>query len=169
MLGDFTLDMSKDSFKEYPNNAFRYESDESIYLVKQKDCLDITNIVTDGYPFYCGEVTFCTTLDYKQGAPTIFRLTGRYATAKVIVNGSLVSSLILTEYVELKEFLEVGKNTVAITLCNNYRNLLGPHYKQAAELIPVSPKWFSFEKKWNGACCNEFKSHYSFVRFGIDI
>lgn len=168
LLGEFALDMPKSKFKEYPNNAFRYESDEPMYLVKPKETLDITNLVTDGYPFYCGEVTASTTLNYMPGDPTVLHLTGRYSTAKICVNGQYVTSLVLSEYGELKDALKVGNNTVTITLCNNYRNLLGPHHTQSAELIPVSPRWFSFEKKWKGSCCDEFNPRYSFVRFGID-
>lgn len=169
LFGDFALDMEKDKFVSESNNSMRYFSDEPIWLIKPKDTLNVENIVTDGYPFYCGELTFTTNLDYKCGDPTILRITGRYATAQVEVNGKKTAKLIMSEYADLSEYLLEGENTITVTLRNNYRNLLGPHHQREGEILSVGPKRFSFETEWmDDKIPTDFEPCYSFVRYGID-
>ena len=169
LRGSFALDMKKEDFTTEENNAYCYDPSRGMTLIKQKDNIDVTNIVTDGYPFYGGEITASTKLTYKQGDPTLLHLTGRYSTAHVKVNGKHAGSAVLSEYVELKVCLREGENTITITLCNNYRNLLGPHHLNIAEPLSVGPTAFSMEKRWKGGTCDYYNSRYAFVRFGIDL
>ena len=167
--GNFALDMKKDNFTAEDNNAYRYDPALGMTLVKQKKDIDIRNVVTDGYPFYCGELSATTVIDYKSGDPTALNLTGRYATAHIRVNGRAVDKGIFDQYVDIKEYLREGQNTLTVTLCNNYRNLFGPFHGQPAEPMSVGPKAFSMEKRWEGGRCPLYDGRYSFVRFGIDI
>lgn len=168
LFGSFALDAKAEDFEQYPDMALRYQKDEPMALIKQKETIDIHNIVCDGYPFFCGEIAFATTLDHKAGDPTLLHLTGRYSTARIEVNGKEAANLIMSEYADLGEYLKEGENQITLTLCNNYRNLLGPHHAFAAEQVPVDPRAFSFENKWKGDCCPDYEPHYSFMRFGID-
>lgn len=169
LFGNFAIDMKKDNFVTENNNSIRYFSEEPISLIKPGNTLDMENIVTDGYPFYCGAVTFSARLNYKCGDPTVLHLTGRYATAQIEVNGKKAAKLILSEYAELSEYLTEGENTVTVTLRNNYRNLLGPHHQKEGEILSVSPRKFSFETEWaDNKTPVDFEPCYSFVRYGID-
>ena len=169
LKGGFALDMKQEDFTPCENNAYRYDSSCGMSLIAQHPEIDITNIVTDGYPFFAGHISFETKLIYNEGEPTQLRLRGRYATAKITLNGSAVGNLVLTDTVDLKPFLRVGENRLEITLANNYRNALGPHHYIEAEPLFVTPTIFSFEGKWNNGVCNNFDARYSFVRFGIDV
>lgn len=169
LRGSFALDMKKEDFTLEPNNALRYDPSNTMALIEQKDTIDIHNIVTDGYPFYCGNITASAKLIYKNGAPTVLRLSGRYATAHVKVNGREAGSVLFSEYVELKDLLTEGENTVTVTLCNSYRNLMGPHHRTDAEPLSVGPTTFSFEKSWKNGECEAYDPRYSFVRYGIDL
>jgi hypothetical protein len=168
LFGSFALDTKKALFEPHSNQSFRYQSDAPLALIRPKDRIDLTNIVAEGYPFYCGKVSCAIPFFYRKGDPTLLRLSGRYATAEITVNNTHAATLLLSEYTDLTPFLKEGENTISITLCNNYRNLMGPHHTLPCEMIPVSPRWFSFEKKWKGNRCEEFNPRYSFVRFGID-
>jgi len=169
LIGSFSLETYSEKFVEEKRNAFRYNRGGSFALVKQKDTVDVTNIVKDGYPFYCGKLTFSFTLDYNEGEPTMLHLTGRYATAHISVNGKEAGTVLFSEYIDLNGHLTEGKNTVTITICNAYRNLLGPHHRKDAEPFGVGPTTFSFEKEWNAERYDAYVPNYSFVRFGIDI
>ena len=169
LRGSFALDMKKENFTPDENNAWRYDPAHGMALIGQKDTLDILNLVTDGYPFYCGEITVSSKLRYKDGDPTMLRISGRFSTAHVKVNGREAGQVLFSEYVELKDFLTEGENTVTITLCNSYRNLLGPHHRTEAEPLSVSPGTFSLEKRWKDGACSVYDARYSFVRYGIDL
>ena len=169
LRGNFALDMKKEHFAEEPNHAFRYDPKYGMPLIMQKKTPDISNLVTDGYPFYCGEITVATQLFYRQGNPSILHLTGRYATVHISVNGKPIAKGLFDEYVDIKEYLIEGDNTITLTLCNNYRNLLGPHHGNDAEAMGVGPKSFSMEKRWKDRECAWYDERYSFVRFGIDV
>lgn len=169
LIGNFALETDPSAFKEEKANAFRYARGGSLPLISPKDTIDITNIVKDGYPFYCGKLTFSCNLDYKSGDPTLLHLTGRYATAHVSVNGKEAGTVLFSEYIELADHLVEGRNTITVTICNAYRNLLGPHHRKDAEPFGVGPATFSFEKEWNGEKCDGYVPNYAFVRFGIDI
>ena len=168
LVGSFALDMNKEDFAAEENNAYVYDTEKGMALVKQKDSIDVSNIVTDGYAFYAGKINMSACLNYKQGDPTVLRLKGRYATAHVKVNGEEAGVLLFSEYLDLAEYLKEGENTVTVTLCNSYRNLLGPHHREIAEPLSVSPRVFSFEKRWKNGECAEYQSRYAFVRYGID-
>ena len=169
LRGSFALDMAKEDFSVEANNAYRYDPERGMALIRQKSSIDITNLVTDGYPFYCGELTAEALLDYRSGDATVLRLTGRYSTVCVEVNGRKVRKGLFDEYVDIAEYLQEGENTVTVSLCNNYRNLLGPHHSTEVESMSVSPLTFSMEKRWEGGRCPLYDGRYSFVRFGIDI
>lgn len=169
LMGDFCLDMKVEDFKYEENNACRYDSEKGMALVRQRESVNPGNIVTDGYPFCCGEITFAAKISYKRGDPTILYLNGRYSTASVSVNGESAGNILFVKYLDLAEYLREGDNEISITLCNNYRNLLGPHHFSIAEPLSVSPKHFSFENQWNDGVCEKFDKGYSFVRFGIDL
>ena len=169
LRGSFALDMKKEHFVAEEHHAYRYDPENGMALIRPKSQIDIRNLVTDGYPFYCGEFTASAKLRYQAGDPTVLHLTGRYATARVQVNGKEAGNVLFSEYVELKDFLREGENTVTVTICNNYRNLMGPHHRAEAEPLGVGPGTFSFEKKWKNGQCEGFDGRYAFVRFGIDV
>ena len=169
LFGDFCIDTDISGFVAAENNAFRYNADKGMTLVKSKETADIANIVTDGYPFYCGSITVDAEISYKNGDPTLLCLDGCYCVAHVKVNGEFAGKILFGKYLELKGHLVNGKNKVEITLFNSYRNLMGPHHYCEAEPISVFPKQFSFEGEWKNGKCDIFNKGYSFVRFGLDV
>ncbi|MBE6609111.1 MAG: hypothetical protein E7634_00400 [Ruminococcaceae bacterium] len=169
LLGSFEVKTDADAFKSEPNAAYRYPLSCGFALTEQKKSIDASNVVTDGYPFYCGKLEMKTTLDYRSGDATVLKLDGRFCVCDVTINGEFAGTVMFSKYLDLAPYLKEGKNEIVLTLCNSMRNLLGPHHCQNAEPYGISPKTFSFEKQWNGAECSAFVHDYSFVRFGIDV
>lgn len=169
LKGSFAVKTAPEKFKLVENQNGRYECCEPFTLTAQKENVNIRNTATDGYLFYGGKMEFSTVLDYREGDASCLKITGRYAVCDVKVNGIFAGTLMFSKYLDIKKYLKNGKNTVTLTICNGYRNLLGPHHRDVIESFTVRPETFSHEKEWNGSECKDFNPGYSFVRFGIDI
>lgn len=169
LKGSFEVKTDPSKFGMLENGNGRYECCEPFTLTKQRQSIDVTNIATDGYLFYGGKLEFSSELNYKDGDPTVLKITGRYAVCDVKVNGEHAGTLMFSKYLDIKKYLKNGKNTVTLTLYNAYRNLMGPHHRGEIEPMSVGPKTFSYENAWNDGECKDFNTGYTFVRFGIDV
>lgn len=169
LRGSFSLSMKQEDFTQEGENVLRYDPKNGMALIRQSTTPDIRNLVTDGYPFFCGSMTFATTLSYQTGDPTVLALRGRFATCEVKVNGHEAGCALFSPYLDIAEHLVPGENVIELTLTNNYRNLLGPHHYTTAEPAYVSPPTFSFEKMWHDGQCDAFDPRYALLRFGLDL
>ena len=137
-------------------------------LSARDEHIDLTNIVSDGYAFFAGEMKVRTTLDHHTGDPTLLKLRGRFAVSGVEINGHDLGHQLFSDEYELAPYLVEGENELKISLCFSNRNLLGPHHRSDPEPYSVSPTIFSYEKQWKGGECKYYVPEYAFVRFGID-
>ena len=79
------------------------------------------------------------------------------------VNGAAPSVFLWAPYeADITAQAHAGKNTLAVTLTNSCRNLLGPHHHTAGELYSVGP--FSFLKGAGSA----WEDRYNLVRLGLE-
>ena len=170
LFGDFAVNTDKALFEAVETEfctAYSYKGDFA--LAKQKDTIDPTNVITDGYPFFGGTLEFAAEYEYKKGAPTELNLCGRYAVAEVEVNGKPAKKMLFTKHCDLSGLLKEGKNNIVIKITNAQRNLLGPLHNREFECVSVGPKTFTGEKMWqNGEWASYLKDRYCFVRFGFD-
>ncbi len=170
LVGDFAVKLDESKLVSCDKSAEIYQ-DTAFALHAQKDTLDLSDLVKDGYPFYGGAIEAVTTLNWKKGDPTELVLSGRYSTAKIKVNGKDAGMLLFTDHISLDGLLAEGENTLSITLVNSNRNLLGPHHCPDPEPWGVGPGTFSCENTFdeNGRSGAYVPDRYSFVRFGFDI
>ena len=138
-----------------------------VIITARRNRVDISDIVKDGYPFFAGEITAETTINYKSGDPTRLKLRGRYSVCCVAVNGKELERNIFSDEYELGDYLKEGENKLRITACFSNRNLLGPHNRKNPEMLGVGPNDFSYEKEWNGGECSGFVEDKAFVKFGV--
>ena len=169
LKGSFSVKTDPSKFSFLDNGNGRYECCDPFTLTAQSGDVDITNVTKSGYLFYGGKMEFSTVLNYKKDDPTVLKLTGRYAVCEVKVNGKPAGTLMFSKYLDIAEHLTEGENTVTLTICNAYRNLLGPHHRGTIEATSVGPKNFSYENAWNEDKCDDFNPGYTFVRFGLDV
>ena len=141
-------------------------SDGAFTLTPQQSTVNLSDITGDGYPFYGGTVDAECSYVWHEGEPTVLRLGGRYALARISVNGEAVGTLMFTDTLDLAPYLHDGENTVGIRITNAVRNLIGPHHRPDPEPLVVSPGTFSFEGEWDGDSCPEYRDRYAVVRFG---
>ncbi len=166
LFGNFCVKTDNARMTPAENSAFCYDGKFS--LVSQKDEIDMSNIVLDGYPFFGGAIEAETTYNYAPGGAAELYVNGRYAVCDVKVNGIPVGRLMFKRHMDLKKFLKEGENTIALKIYNANRNLLGPHHFANPEPLSVGPTTFTLENQWNGEECPNFRERYAFVRFGID-
>ena len=171
LFGDFSVKTDKDQFEAHPTaqSNFGYTYSGKFAIAAPQNTIDPQNVVTDGYPFFAGELDMVTEIDYKSGNPTELLLDGRYSTAEIYVNGKYASTLMFSNHCDLSAHLIEGKNTLRIRLFNARRNQLGPLHANDVEPISVSPRTFTGEKQWvDGNWGGYLKDKYCFVRFGFD-
>ncbi|MBQ9120886.1 MAG: hypothetical protein IJY12_00820 [Clostridia bacterium] len=165
LFGHFRVETDPSRFVAGEKNSYRYDGPFS--LAKQTNTLDHSNVIMDGYPFYGGKLSFEADYVYTDGVPTVLCLSGRYAVAEISVNDAPVGKLLFTDRLDLGRYLNVGTNKIRVTICNAYRNLLGPHHHKDPEPFWTSPDAFSFEGSWHDGKCKDYVSAYSFIRFGF--
>ncbi len=164
LIGDFAL-RTDGSFTDSERNSTVYNG--GFVLTEQPERVPSSNIVRGGFPFYCGPITLEFDCTYKAGDPTALRLNGRFATADITVNGNFAGTMMFSRVLELAPYLADGENTIAVTLCNSMRNLMGPHHRRDPEPYVVFPALFSYEKEWNGRECEDYVPTYAFVKYGL--
>ena len=166
LFGHFRVNTEAERFIPGERNGCRY--DGRFALATQTDTVDHKNVVTDGYPFYGGKLTFSADYDYTVGKPTVLCLNGRYAVAEISVNGESATKLLFPNQTDLSAFLKEGTNRITVTVCNAYRNLMGPHHLPEIETFWASPYSFTFEGDWHNGACKRYNPTYSFIRYGFD-
>jgi len=166
LTGNFCV--KTDNSKMIPDvrNSICYDGEFSI--VPQKATVDPSNLVTDGYPFFGGSISFETKYEYADGKATELFVRGRYSTCDVTVNGQPVGTLLFRNHIDLKPCLKEGENVIRLTLSNTLRNLLGTHHLADPEPYGVGPTSFTLESQWKDEMHPYFRERYSFIRFGFD-
>jgi len=167
LFGGFNVATDASRFTAGDRRSWCYDGEFAIEA--QKSTIDVTNVVTDGYPFYGGEIAVETDYDYAPGKGTELYVTGRYAACEVYVNGEKAGLLMFSKHIDLAPYLKEGKNVIGLALYNSNRNLLGPHHRHDPEPFSVGPGTFSFEKEWHNDECRGYLDRYAFVRYGIDL
>jgi len=133
----------------------------------------VDNLQEKGLKFFAGKVCFEGELDLKSTACTL-RLSGKYMSARVYVNGHYAGSAVLDEEVDISEFAKVGKNRVEITITSSLRNMYGPHHvRGVGEIYGISPRWFTFRGCWKGDEALLFGQYtyapdYEYAPFGLE-
>lgn len=166
LFGEFAVAMDPAKCVPSERNSLCYDGD--FIILSQKDEVDLTNIVTDGYPFFAGAIEVEAEYNYNDKNKTELYLKGRYCVCDVSVNGVFAHRLLFRDHCSLAGLLKDGANKIALKLYNSNRNLLGPHHNIDPEPYALGPVTFSFENCWNGETCDGYKDRYAFVRFGID-
>ncbi len=128
--------------------------------------VNLSDVVSDGYPFFAGKMTVETVLNYKRGDPTLLRLNGRYAVCHVAVNEIPAEGNLFSREWDLSPYLREGDNVLRLYVTFSNRNLLGPHHRSDPEPYGVCPQTFSFEKEWHDGQCEDYVESYAFVKFG---
>ncbi len=92
----------------------------------------VTEPVTDGLPFFRGNLTLTHTLELKH-SNVCLSLDGDFLTAKVLVNGHCAGELCFQNTLDISPWVTEGSNCLQITYLVGNRNLLGPFHSSEDE------------------------------------
>lgn len=130
-------------FGVYARNP--WEIHDSHHLLGSKFCIGkipekITEPVTDGLPFFHGQLTLTQTVDLID--PNIrLALDGDFLTAKVSVGGAYVGEIFFDNALDISEFAKAGENEISVTFTLGNRNFFGPFHAGEVESF-VCPTLF---------------------------
>jgi hypothetical protein len=164
LIGDFAL-RTDGIFTD--SERFSTVYDGGFTLTKQPSSVPTDNVVTGGFPFYCGTMTVKFPYTYTAGAATHLCLDGRFAVAEVKVNGNAAGEMMFSRTLDLEGQLTEGENVIEVTITNSMRNLMGPHHRPDPEPHIVYPNLLSYEGEWNGRECAGYVPTYAFVKYGL--
>ena len=135
-------------------------------IVKPKQKIDVSDAVSDLYPFFAGKLHVKKSFVAKEGTYKI-NIDGRFCVCNVYVNGSKIKTLVFDRYV-IADLVD-GENTIELELINSMRNTWGPLHHKTDESFVVTPASFTFEGQWSeDKLAADYKERYSFMRFGIN-
>ncbi len=167
--GDFAVKTDND-FENLERNAVRTNGD--FYLTKAPDTLDSGDIVTQGYPFFAGSMTFkknvnLTADECKYRSIKFARLGS--TVIKVKVNGKCTDKIMWQPYeADVSNLLHEGENEIEITITGSLRNLLGPFHLSDGENYWICPDCFFHESPiWCKGVNKKWVDSYCFVEFGM--
>jgi len=164
LIGDFAL-RTDGTFTDGERCSTVY--DGGFTLISQPDFVPTDNVVTGGFPFYCGPMAMEFSYSYTAGAPTHLCLDGRFAVAEISVNGKTAGEIMFSRVLDLADRLKEGENVIGVKITNSMRNLMGPHHRPDPEPHIVYPNLLSYEGEWNGRECEGYIPTYAFVKFGL--
>ncbi len=166
LVGDFSV-FSKSGYTEGARRALF--TDGGFYITDRVNRILGGEIVTQGYPFFAGNVKLSQTVKIKKsyGKRIAVRLPKPYAAlAKVYVDGKFVKTLLWSDYeADITDFVKPGKEIkLTLELVIGNRNLMGPHHNPQGESYSVSPGSFSPHGNYSP---NSWRERYCFVKAGL--
>lgn len=157
-------------FGVFSDEGFVIDTEKGIYLCEGGFYLDkrktvVTDTVTQGYPFFAGNMT--VKIHFKSdGKPCNLRLPKGIHLSYLKVNDLTVNKRYFEEVVDISPYVKVGDNVAEITAYSGNRNLLGPHhYLPEPEPKFVTPQKFDFILRYKNGECERERKGYSFVKF----
>lgn len=151
------------NFGVYSHKKFEEIDSEVIcgrqfYIGKMPD--RISELVTDGMPFFNGEFTIHEKLELTE-TNVILKLEGRYMGAQVEVNGHAMGELLFGKRIDISKVAKQGVNDIKVTYIVGNRNFMGPLHLAGTEgfVGPGSFVGYNFEQDIDG------RAGYKLFRF----
>ena len=161
----------KGDFGVYSHSGFVEGNEKNVLLsddfyISGKKSV-VTDLVSEGYPFFSGNITLKKIIEVDKVDYDI-NILGRYHLSDIIINKKVVEKSYFSTKFDASKYLVLGKNEIEIRLFSSNRNLLGPHHCMAEEEpLAVRPTTFEALKTWTNGKSTQYRDNYSFVKFGI--
>lgn len=164
LFGKFGV-VSEQPYESLPEHVVKNSG--PFVLEKMPERINPESITTQGFPFFRGDLRYTQEIETEK-TNLRMQLLGRFATARVFVNGNLAAVLALQDTCDISPYLKQGKNQLEIVVTASMRNLLGPHHC-AGEPEPLvqCPPTFHMYGTWDGGNSPQYDPAYHFCRFGI--
>ncbi|MBQ3080620.1 MAG: hypothetical protein IJC48_11600 [Clostridia bacterium] len=164
LRGDFCVETAK-----YEEGAKRTKlTDGPFKITLPRKYVSLNELVEEGFPFFAGTITANVPFE-ASGNEKLMRLNGRFATARVSVNGGEEKLLMFDNAFDISKDVRKGDNIVSISITNSCRNIYGPfHNPVDPDSFAVSPDSFTLYGTWENGKSKRYTDRYAFTFFGID-
>lgn len=123
------------------------------------------NLQKQGYPHFCGKVTFTQQVFGESDKAELF-FQGRFMSIQVRVNGEFVGRSALRHHLVIP--LKKGEmNTLEFKVGASLRNVFGPFHYKKGEKAGVGPFSFTLRGSWNNGRSKYYKKSYELNPFGL--
>lgn len=155
----------KGKFGVYEENGFKAENNalygKDFYISDLPEKID--SLVKCGFPFFAGKIKLCGEFECS-GKNTAMKLSGRWHAAEISVNGNKVQKLLLSDKIDVSEFVKSGKNEFEVVMTIGNRNLYGPHhFSDEADPMMQGIEHFEFFSLDNPAIQEKYCDTMSFI------
>lgn len=157
-------------FGVYPTGG--YWEDENTSYVSGADFYigeipeKITELVTDGFPFFAGSFSISQTLCFENNR-ILLRIPGDYQMAKVDVNGMSAGTLLFEKELDISDMAQVGENLIRVQFFVSNRNLMGPHHFVDSKYPGATPWMFELSNTWEENKSTYYHDHFDLKKFKI--
>ena len=144
-------------------DAPKYIYGNDFYIGKPPE--SVTEPVTDGFPFFSGEMTVRQKILLNSSNVSL-RLEGTWQVAYITVNGKYAGKLVYDRSIFIGDYAFEGENLIEIRFIIGNRNLLGPHHNRSVDLTEnVSPSSFTYgNDKWENGKNPFYSDQYGFIK-----
>ena len=158
-----------ESENEYlPLGKTMLSNDGGFALTLPRRYITLNRLCEDGFPFFGGSIRFKTVIN-AAGGEKYLKLNGRYACARISVNGAAEHLIMLDDKADVSGELRRGANEVIITLTNSLRNVLGDfHLSRDSEPRFRGPNDYARYGSWIEGKSPSYAERYAFAYFGLD-
>ncbi len=170
LVGDFSV-QTPGKWEELDRKALRYKG-EFIIGEPIKE-IEPSHFEKQGLPFFAGQIQL--EADISRPSKDIVLEFKRHGINAVKVNSGTCEKLLLTDNrcVLSEDELRTENadfTTVTLTVCNNLRNMLGPHHLKEGETYLCGPRSFYKEScVWNDNPNKDWDEDYCFVETTLEI
>lgn len=156
--GDFGV-FSTETFED--SEVAGYVWGKQFYIGKQPEY--VTDFVTEGFPFYAGEVTMQKCVEFDT-TNIMLHIHGEYQMAEVYVNDRLSGRLLFDKEIDISRDAIVGENLIKVRFWFSNRNLLGPqHYIGAYG--DIEKENFELAESWDEDTSPYYRQDYLLKKF----
>ncbi len=134
---------------------------QDFYLGKQKTSIE--SLISDGFPFFKGEITLNQTIFVDTPSCELV-IPDSFLLIDVKVNGKEAGRLMLTNRLDLSNYLKAGENQLQLTVNVGLRNLLGPFHSPEGEPCFVGPDTFERFGSWQNGKSKHYQEKYAFKK-----
>ncbi len=165
LIGDFSVG-TNGNWTE--NNNLRCVFDGSFSIEAPKRDVPYKRLEKNGYPFFCGKMTFEETVCVTGDNPVLKLERKGINVVHLEANGKSKTCLWCADEIPVADILEKGENKLKITIVNNLKNLLGPHHMVDDVTLGIGPSSFFKEPcVWNMHPEKNWADGYNFAQTGI--
>ena len=123
----------------------------------------VTSLISDGFPFLAGEVTLSRKITVEKTERELI-IDKPFHVIDVKINGKDAGRMMMSNRLDVSEYLKEGENEITLTVTLSNRNLLGPFHSPELEPGFVGPDTYERFGSWTNGKSKYYIDKYALVK-----